>query len=172
MISERSKLRTPLQLDLSVTYKELRCRYTHDVAHYLAEKPEDIIFPQTVDALVDSILEPVMGASNTETNLPSSINPNTICPVFQERGECRVGFKCRFLGGHIKKEEDGSFRLVKDEEKFAQRKDKTLERNFLPNESLKQLRTKKVRFAVSPGLNSSLTIHTRSSIPSRSRMLT
>jgi hypothetical protein len=63
VISERSKLRTPLQLDLSVTYKELRCRYTHDVAHYLAEKPEDIIFPQTVDALVDSILEPVMGAN-------------------------------------------------------------------------------------------------------------
>lgn len=64
--------------------------------------------------------------------------------MFNEKGECRHGFKCRFLGNHVKKSESGELDLVVDQEKVARRCIETSELNYLPSESLKLLRTKKV----------------------------
>ena len=97
-----------------------------------------------MDAVLDPTLEPTFDTANGDTGFPSSINPRTVCPVFRERGECRHGFKCRFLGGHVKKGEDGTLQLLKDEARITASTDTAVERNFLPGEALKQLRTKKV----------------------------
>ncbi|KAH8112384.1 zinc finger dihydrouridine synthase [Phellopilus nigrolimitatus] len=124
------------------------CRFTHDIDGYLAQKPRDIVFPLSVDSL------PVPGVSTDEctvvsedstiaSGLPPSINSSAICPVFSEKGECRHGLKCRFLGAHVKKSDSGSVELVRDDEKVAQRKIESSEVNFLPPNVLKQLRSKK-----------------------------
>lgn len=84
------------------------------------------------------------GAVESETGLPSSIDPKASCPVYNTRGECRSGFKCRFLGDHVRKDDDGSIQLVSDEKRVEESKDSEAELNFLPGESLKLLRTKKV----------------------------
>lgn len=102
------------------------------------------MFPQTVDGLLDPVLEPVSDTQYKATGLPSSVNPSAVCPVYLEKGECRVGLKCRFLGGHVKKGENGSPHLLKDEEKIVQNKDRSTELNFLKGEALKLLRTKNV----------------------------
>ncbi|KAJ7613631.1 hypothetical protein DFH06DRAFT_1484630 [Mycena polygramma] len=43
----------------------------------------------------------------------------TICPVFEETGECRYGYRCRFQSAHIRPTADGLPELVKDEAKMA-----------------------------------------------------
>lgn len=69
---------------------------------------------------------------------------NTICPVFEETGECKHGFKCRFLSGHVRKE-GGGLVLIQDEEKKARTAVSSTELNFMGPDTLKLLRSKKVR---------------------------
>ena len=124
-----------------------RCRFTHDVKTYLEQKPRDITLPRNVDcvdsnnplAILDSMPEPV----DSDTTFPPSIDPTTRCFVFEEKGECRLGFKCRFLGSHVKKLDDGSLELLADSDKVAMRKIETTELNYLPAEALKLVRSKK-----------------------------
>ncbi|KAI5121594.1 hypothetical protein M0805_009465 [Coniferiporia weirii] len=122
------------------------CRFTHDIAEYLEQKPKDLSFPQNVDSCIPELLsgEPAKlpEDTSTEPGWPSSINPSTLCPILEEKGECRHGFKCRFLGAHVKKAESG-LELQKDDEKVARRKLETSEVNFLPSGTLKQLRSRK-----------------------------
>ena len=54
----------------------------------------------------------------TEGEAPS-IDFSTLCPVYDRMGDCKQGFKCRFLGGHARKGDSGEIELVKDDEKFA-----------------------------------------------------
>jgi tRNA-dihydrouridine synthase 3 len=70
---------------------------------------------------------------------------NTTCPVFEETGECKHGFKCRFLGGHAHKDEAGNLVLIQDEEKIARSAVSAKELNFMSPDTLKLLRSKKVR---------------------------
>lgn len=79
-----------------------------------------------------------------EGRLSTSIDTSSVCPVFEEKGECRAGYKCRFLGAHVNKSDAGSLDLVKDIEKVSRRKLETIEMNFLPPEAFKNLRTRKV----------------------------
>lgn len=85
---------------------------------------------------------------------PESIDFPTRCPPFEATGSCRIGVKCRFLGGHMRKAEDGTVSLVEDEEKKRATFTANTELNFVSPSTLKLLRAKKV------GLYSSL--HTRS----------
>ncbi|KAF9011796.1 hypothetical protein BDQ17DRAFT_1387388 [Cyathus striatus] len=68
-----------------------KCKFTHDLSAYLAAKPQDLRIPATSEISESAPFGPV------DTNL------GTVCPVFEETGECRYGFKCRFLGSHEKK---------------------------------------------------------------------
>ncbi|KAL5514842.1 DUS3 [Sanghuangporus baumii] len=123
------------------------CRMTHDINEYLAKKPRDLLFPQNIDSV------PIPGSSSEEHSVkdpelinsyyPPSVDPSSFCPLFHAKGECRSGFKCRFLGAHLRNSETGEPELVKDEEKVARQKVETTELNFLPHDTLKQLRSKK-----------------------------
>jgi tRNA-dihydrouridine synthase 3 len=62
-------------------------------------------------------------------------------------GRCKHGFKCRFLGAHVKIAENGLFddlSLVVDEEKAAHTAVSAVELNFIDPTVRKQLRTRKV----------------------------
>ena len=74
----------------------------------------------------------------------ASIDFSTSCPVFQERGECGHGLRCRFLGCHIQRGNTGKLELVTNDEKVARRKLETTELNYIGLDILKQIRSKKV----------------------------
>ena len=127
-----------------------RCRFIHDINEYLGKKPRDLSFPTTIDGLSIPVVSTSENVENpdiiaAETDLPSSIDPSAYCPVFHERGTCRSGYKCRYLGSHITKTESGDLDLVKDEDKLAHCSLETAEVNYLPGFTLKQLRSRKVR---------------------------
>jgi tRNA-dihydrouridine synthase 3 len=81
------------------------------------------------------------GTSDSEQ--PPSVNFPIRCPIFEATGTCRIGLKCRFLGGHARKAEDGTVSSVEDEKKNATLTANT-ELNFVSPTTLKLLRAKKV----------------------------
>ena len=83
-------------------------------------------------------------ANENEVSEKSSLDPSTQCPVFEATGSCRLGLKCRFLGSHVRKAEDGTIALVEDESKKALTLTANTELNFISPAILKLLRTKKV----------------------------
>lgn len=125
-----------------------RCRFTHDINAYLQQKPRDIKFSRNAESSDFNIglSGNSQHISQTHSNLPypSSVDPSTTCPVFEEKGECRYGLKCRFLGSHLERTDLGDLNLITDGEKVAQRKLETSELNYLPLNALKLLRSKKV----------------------------
>jgi tRNA-dihydrouridine synthase 3 len=119
-----------------------RCRYSHDIGAYLAAKPKDIYFPTASDL---SEQPPYVGTPPiADEHSFSTINSTIRCPVYETTGSCRYGLKCRFLSGHIQRNEDGTFTVLEDSEKKAATADATSELNFLPADALKLLRKKKV----------------------------
>lgn len=138
---------------------EFRCRFSHDIPAYLAAKPKDIYF-NTSDPLFDSppYTKPHPEASSSEIKMEtdgdegeteqptpqSSVDFTTHCPNFEETGSCRHGFKCRFLGGHARKNEDGTLSLIQDETKTSNTLRPSTEVNYLDGQTMKLLRTKKV----------------------------
>ncbi|KAJ7084968.1 zinc finger dihydrouridine synthase [Mycena epipterygia] len=118
-----------------------KCRNNHDVAGYLAAKPPDLKFPQPAD--VKDMSVPVSGAMDVD-----SAALKTICPVFAETGECSFGFRCRFLGGHVRYDDAGVPELIKDEEKMAYAALANVEANRISGHAQKLLRTKKYPFPV------------------------
>ena len=123
-----------------------RCRNTHDVEAYLAAKTRDVHF-STANCIVEE--PPFVNLPSEDENMVDQSSPsidlNTTCPVYATRGECRTGLKCRFLGGHARKNEEGSWEVTVDEEKKALSAVLEAELNFIGSETLKRLRTKKVR---------------------------
>jgi tRNA-dihydrouridine synthase 3 len=119
-----------------------RCRFSHDVSAYLDSKPKDIYFPSGSTLRNEP---PFVSLPNSaeETKVPS-IDFTTRCPVFEAMGTCRLGLKCRFLGGHVRKTEDGTVALVEDEEKKRLTLTANSELNFISPTAMKLLRTKKV----------------------------
>ena len=91
---------------------------------------------------------PFVSLPCTETERPeeSSVGSVTRCPVFEVMGSCRLGLKCRFLGAHVRKAEDGTVALVEDEEKKSLTLAANTEHNSVSPAALKLLRSKKVEF--------------------------
>ena len=89
---------------------------------------------------------PSVAAKGIEEESEESIGFPTRCPPFETTGSCRIGLKCRFLGGHMRKAEDGTVSLVEDEEKKRATLTANTELNFVSPSTLKLLRTKKVDF--------------------------
>ena len=89
----------------------------------------------------------VNDVANQVTETQSSLDPTTICPVHAETGKCRHGFKCRFLGAHVRTAKNGSsdeLSFVIDGEKVAHAAVFSAELNFVDPNVRKQLRTRKV----------------------------
>ena len=143
-----------------------RCRYTHDIDAYLAAKPADLRVPR-----VDEISEEppfnvrtLDGSSATPHPKYPNLDMGTVCSLFAERGECRYvclfvaihfseyfsctryGFKCRFLGRHVRTDKEGNVVLVGDEDKKACSALTAKEVNLIGPETQKLLGTKKVCF--------------------------
>ena len=138
-----------------------RCRFTHDVKGYLSAKPRDIKFPTLSDLSNqppfvnpgDGRAENVVNQVTDAIDTHSSLDSTTICPVYAETGGCKHGFKCRFLGAHVKAAAGGfsdELSLVTDEDKVAHVAISTAELNFVDPDVRKQLRTRKVIPSHSP----------------------
>ncbi|EIM87584.1 FMN-linked oxidoreductase [Stereum hirsutum FP-91666 SS1] len=122
------------------------CRFSHDIPAYLAAKPRDIYFNIT-DPLTDT--PPFVKLTGSENNMEAAVDSaqdsvdfSTHCPNFEETGACRHGFKCRFLGGHVRKE-DGKLSLIQDDSKRSNSLRSSTEINYLDGQTMKLLRTKK-----------------------------
>ena len=85
-----------------------------------------------------------------ESEEPPSVGFPTRCPLFEATGSCKLGLKCRFLGGHVCKAEDGTVSLVEDEEKKRVTSTANTELNFVSPSTLKLLRAKKVHLYFPP----------------------
>jgi hypothetical protein len=124
-----------------------RCRFTHDIPAYLAQKPRDIHFPHATNISTEPpfvSLPSILAEEETPNGPERSLDPTTFCAVFAETGACRHGFKCRFLGAHVTKGEDGLLALLTDEGRQAATAFTSLELNTLASDTLKAIRTKKV----------------------------
>ncbi|CAD6893362.1 unnamed protein product [Tilletia controversa] len=104
-----------------------QCRYSHDLAAYISSKERDLTFmpspspsgslrPLSAEAreaylnehystsapwVLSSSSKPDQSADPTA--LPhGSIDTSVRCPNFTNTGECPAGWKCRFLGGHVR----------------------------------------------------------------------
>ncbi|KAJ6479948.1 zinc finger dihydrouridine synthase [Mycena vitilis] len=122
-----------------------KCKNNHDVAAYLAGKPPGLVFPLPED--VKTMPVPTAGAMEVDSTASADPKP-TVCPVFEETGECRYGYRCRFQTAHIRPTADGLPELVKDEAKMAYAATTSVEANRISNHSQKLLRTKKYPFPV------------------------
>ncbi|KAI0080450.1 zinc finger dihydrouridine synthase [Panus rudis PR-1116 ss-1] len=117
------------------------CKNTHDVVAYLAAKPRDIHFPSLNDL---SDVPPFVKVNDGMIDPENpSFDFSTTCPVYQFKGECNTGMKCRFLGAHVRKGESGLWEVVIDEEKKARSAAAETELNFIDGTTLKQIRQKK-----------------------------
>lgn len=156
------------------------CKFGHDLRAYLRVKPRDI-YLRALPADVEHAYRsepPYVSALTRPKSVPISENPDagsvdplhasldlsTYCPLFAARGQCEQGWKCRFLGAHVRvvgsssaassnetgegKEATGfeatGLELVVDEQKVKELEDKPEEINYLPMGVTKQLRSKKV----------------------------
>ncbi|KAJ7830331.1 zinc finger dihydrouridine synthase [Mycena olivaceomarginata] len=119
-----------------------QCRNNHDIGAYFAAKPADLTFPTPEEVKT----MPLPGASAMEVD--GATDPKTTCPLFAELGECRYGFRCRFLGAHLRNNDTGTPELVKNEERMAYAATACVEANRLSNHAQKLLRTKKYPFPV------------------------
>lgn len=113
-------------------------------------------FPSS-DALRDSLpfVEVLPDTEMKDEQYPT-VDFSTKCPVFERTGECKHGFKCRYLGGHTRKNDAGLLELITDEEKVARSASSETELNFIDPGTLKLLRTKKVRHPLIRGVFPSL----------------
>ncbi|KAJ7291928.1 hypothetical protein C8J57DRAFT_1274196 [Mycena rebaudengoi] len=121
-----------------------QCRNNHDLAGYLAAKPTDLKMPP-VSAVRDM---PLPSSAEMDVDSAPQAEMKTICPVFEETGECRFGFRCRFLGGHVRTDEAGALRLIKDEDKIAYAALASVEANRLSPQAQKLLQRKKYPFPI------------------------
>ncbi|KAJ7165475.1 zinc finger dihydrouridine synthase [Mycena crocata] len=124
-----------------------KCRNNHDVAGYLAAKPQDLTFPSVAD-----VKDMPLPGGTMDVDSPRT----TMCPVFEETGECRYGFRCRYLSAHVRHDAAGVPELVKDEGKIAHAALASAEANRLSGHAQKLLRTKKYPFPMAKAYHQQL----------------
>ncbi|KAJ7627148.1 zinc finger dihydrouridine synthase [Roridomyces roridus] len=129
-----------------------KCKNNHDIEAYLAAKPADLRFPQRED--VADI--PLPGAVDVVEEGGHSDSWKAFCPVFEEAGECRYGFRCRFLGAHLHNSDSGTPELVKDSQKVEYAAGANVETNRISGHAQKLLRTKKYLFPITKAYQAEL----------------
>ena len=120
-----------------------RCRFMHEIPIYLANKPRDIWFdPSATLSDAPPFVQPPEAV--VDPSYPS-LDLSTTCAIFAERGHCKHGFKCRFLGSHAQKNDVGQLTLQEDEDRKARSAVSASEVNFTTPEVLRLLRARKVK---------------------------
>ncbi|KAL1717837.1 hypothetical protein EV715DRAFT_253260 [Schizophyllum commune] len=132
-----------------------RCKFTHDIPAYLAAKPHDLRIPQTSEISTEApfYVPPPFVVADPEH---PSLDPHTRCPIFDTMGVCKSGLKCRFLGAHVRKNDDGTvyktehglLELVTDEEKRARTVISETELNYLHPEVRTKLFKKRYEYPI------------------------
>lgn len=84
------------------------CKFSHDWSEYFAAKPRDLSYVKgyTIEEPFVQYEGVRMGGGEEDT-IGRAIDLNTTCPVYLDLGYCPFGWKCRFLGGHVKRVDDG-----------------------------------------------------------------
>ncbi|KAG8947230.1 tRNA-dihydrouridine synthase 3 [Tulasnella sp. 419] len=122
-----------------------KCYYSHEVSKYLETKPRDIHFPSPSALSSDPPFVLSSGSKSDGLGI-NSIDPTASCPVYLRTGVCPQGFKCRFLGNHIKRDDDSidepGWKLIMDESLAAGAKE-DCEGNNIGISVIKQVRTRK-----------------------------
>ena len=82
-----------------------QCRYNHSWDGYFELKPTDIHFDPNGQLLdhgdyVVGIMDRRLGG---EDEIGKKVDMTTTCPVYKDLGYCPYGWRCRFLGGHLRK---------------------------------------------------------------------
>lgn len=90
-----------------------------------------------------------VAAPQPEVPAPAPRVQATICPDYEERGQCRFGLKCRFLSAHCTPGPDGTPISSRDEAKIANSAVSAKEVNYVTAESLRLLRTRKYPLPIS-----------------------
>ena len=143
-----------------------RCRGSHDLPTYIASKLSDLHWTPTPILLNGSpFVVPRSSAPQSPYEEFPSIDASTICPYYREHGRCKYGFKCRFLGGHTKRGEDGTLMLLTDPTREAIAASTLVEKNSIEMSVLKSLRKKEVRLPRALGTSIQRTYHFKYPLP-------
>lgn len=83
-----------------------QCKYEHSWEPYFKVKPSDIHY----EGSAKFSDEPPFVASGSpqvggENDIGKTVDFATECPVFKDLGYCTFGWRCRFLGGHVRRAE-------------------------------------------------------------------
>ncbi|KAI5450446.1 tRNA-dihydrouridine synthase 3 [Naganishia albida] len=146
-----------------------KCKMSHDITEYLLSKERDIYFPAHETLLGSPPFVPL--PTREERQQPTAEDPSplfdgaTTCPVFEALGYCTFGWRCRFLGAHVAREdgtkpglvavpqmpEVAGWRVVEDPEKKARvaAEGKEGSMNHLSAEEIKALQRKRFPYPMS-----------------------
>jgi tRNA-dihydrouridine synthase 3 len=96
------------------------CKFAHTWEEYFKTKPQDVHY----DPIAEFQTTPpfVLGnqvVSAGEDVVGKRLDTTTICPVKRDLGWCPYGMKCRFLGSHLKRVEDGDHSKGAENERYG-----------------------------------------------------
>ncbi len=79
------------------------CRFAHDWSGYFGVKPHDIHLEarSAIKGEAPFVMKKKRVISG-EDELGRTVDLGTDCPVFRDMGWCPYGWRCRFLGGHVR----------------------------------------------------------------------
>ncbi|WWC61465.1 uncharacterized protein I303_104049 [Kwoniella dejecticola CBS 10117] len=105
------------------------CKFNHSWDGYFEIKPSDVYLNPSATLLPDPPYvneEAQSGVVEDENDLiGKKINLKTVCPVLKDLGYCPYGWRCRFLGNHIKRinDKEGSSKAQKSSEQDKENAD-------------------------------------------------
>jgi tRNA-dihydrouridine synthase 3 len=80
------------------------CKFQHGWDGYFTQKPSDVRFdPEGVLSADEPFVEHKAGNVGGEDEVGRTIELGTTCPVMRDLGYCPYGWRCRFLGGHVRR---------------------------------------------------------------------
>ena len=135
------------------------CRFAHSWSEYFTTKPLDI--PYSSDLALSTHPPYVAEKERTvggEDDVGRTLDLSTECPVYKDIGWCPYGWRCRFLGAHIKRLNDpgeagpsrvGQWQIIGREEMKASKWVRG-ETNWTDYDVVGSLRSGAVSFIVCP----------------------
>jgi tRNA-dihydrouridine synthase 3 len=87
------------------------CKFQHGWDGYFTHKPSDVRFdPEGTLSAEEPFVEHNLkaGEKGGEDEVGRTIELGTTCPVMRDLGYCPYGWRCRFLGGHVRRLDMGA----------------------------------------------------------------
>lgn len=80
------------------------CRFSHNWTGYFESKFPDVRYDPTATFSSEApFVQEREGVIGGEDMVGRTIDMGTTCPVLSDLGYCPYGWRCRFLGGHVRK---------------------------------------------------------------------